>query len=41
MAVEDKLEKVIDQGTFLEFVRAMVEDWNRNEAEIERKKKAN
>ncbi len=41
MTLIEKLENVVDQSTFLEFVRALIEDWNRNEAEIERKRNAN
>ncbi len=41
MALKEKLENVIDQSSFLEFVKALIEDWDRNEVEIERKKSAN
>lgn len=41
MSLSKKLENVVDHDTFLEFVKALIEDWEADEAEIIRKKKLN
>ncbi|NMB69420.1 MAG: hypothetical protein GYA20_11740 [Chloroflexi bacterium] len=41
MSLLEKLERVTDRDTFLEFVKALVEDWEADEAETIRKKKLN
>ncbi len=41
MTLSDKLENVNDQSTFLDFVRALIEDWDQNEVKIDGKKSAN
>jgi hypothetical protein len=41
MNLKDKLDRVSDRNSFLEFVKALIEDWNENEKKIEEKKKQN
>lgn len=41
MSLLEKLENVTDLDTFLEFVKALIEDWEADEAEIIRRKKLN
>lgn len=41
MSLTEKLENVVDCDTFLEFVKALIEDWEADYAEIIRKKKLN
>ncbi len=41
MSLTEKLENVVDCDTFLEFVKALIEDWEADEAEIISKKKLN
>jgi hypothetical protein len=41
MSLREKLDNVTDFDTFLEFVKALIEDWEAEEAEIDRQKKLN
>ena len=41
MSLLEKLENVTDRNTFLEFVKALIEDWEADKAEIIQKKKQN
>ncbi len=38
MSLTEKLENVVDRDTFLEFVKALIEDWKKDQANIERRK---
>jgi hypothetical protein len=39
MSLTEKLERVIDREPFLDFVKVLIEDWEKDEAEIIKKKK--
>jgi hypothetical protein len=41
MTLIEKLENVVDPDTFLVFVKALIEDREKDDAEISRKKKLN
>ncbi len=41
MSLTEKLENVVDRDTFLEFVKALIEDWKKDQANIERRKDVN